>query len=167
MSSRRIEALRNLAERPGTKSEGIVAREMLKRAEAKAPSVQMGGLIPSLRDLLQRYDIPDLVMCPCGVSRPIFDGPCPDTWSHMEIQTRIRAMFKRGDRVFYNYWAYPPNCPGKITAHLNLQRDNGTYPWAWISVKFDHLKNARRIPVLNDKGEWCLTKEPQSTETQS
>lgn len=33
--SRRIEALRNLAERPGTTHEGNVARAMLAKAEAK------------------------------------------------------------------------------------------------------------------------------------
>lgn len=35
MTRRKLEALRALAERPGTPAEGAVAREMLKRAEAQ------------------------------------------------------------------------------------------------------------------------------------
>lgn len=35
MKHRRLAALRALAERPGTPAEGVVAREMLARAEAK------------------------------------------------------------------------------------------------------------------------------------
>jgi hypothetical protein len=167
--SRRLEALRNLAERPGTEHEGIVARAMLKRAEAKAPDLA--------RDYLEnvrafgRGDItfseylnrtqqtsPAMWSCPCG-DTIYMNGKCLNQFRHLEIQTRIRAVFSRGDRVFYNFHAYPRNCPGKIAAHVKLQQDNGTYPWAWVSVKFDHLKSARQIPVLNEKGEWCLTKE--------
>ncbi len=35
MTGRKLQALRNLAERPGTEAEGKVAREMLAKAEAK------------------------------------------------------------------------------------------------------------------------------------
>lgn len=37
MNKRKLEALRNLAERPGTDAEGEVARAMLERAEAARP----------------------------------------------------------------------------------------------------------------------------------
>ncbi len=158
MSTRKIEALRRLAERPGTEAEGIVAREMLKRFEAKAGiSSPSDRLIPSLRDLLRRYDIPDVVKCPCGEVRPIGEGPCTNVWRHLEIQTEIRAQFKKGDVVFYNYHAYPKNCPGVIAKYVPLGRDS---TWHWISVKFGHLKHSRQVPIIDADGKWCLTKEP-------
>lgn len=158
MNARTLDSIRRLAERPGTEAEGIVAREMLAKLEKKIPASDR--LIPSLRELLRRYDIPDIVKCPCGDIRPVGEGPCANVWRHLEIQTEIRARFKKGDVVFYNYWAYPVNCPGIVAAHVKLKKERGTYPWAWVSVKFGHLKSARQVPILDDSGKWCLTKEP-------
>jgi len=148
-----------LAERPGTEHEGIVAREMLKKLEAKSGSFAdklRNGTLKSFEEILREHGVPTDVTCPCGKSRKIFAGLCPNISGHMEINAKIRDTFTRGDRVFYNYWAYPPNCPGKIARHVPLGRES---TWHWISVKFDHLKNARQVPILNDAGVWCLTKE--------
>lgn len=163
MNQRTIESLRRLAERPGTEHEGIVAREMLAKLEAKAPRSFADSLrnhhLPSFEEILRKHGVPTMVRCPCGMERKIFSGPCTNYEKHAEIYLKILATFSRGDRVYYNYWAYPPNCPGVVAKHVPLGRENGTFPWCWISVRFDHFKNARRIPILNDKGEWCLTKE--------
>ncbi len=164
MNASTLDSIRRLAERPGTEAEGIVAREMLKKPESKSGSFAdklRNGTLKSLDDILREHGVPADVTCPCGKSRKIFSGPCDNYKAHCEIYLKIRATFGRGDRVYYNYWAYPPNCPGKIAAHIPLGSENGTFPWSWCSVKFDHLKSARRIPILNDAGEWCLTKEPK------
>lgn len=158
MDQNTIESLRRLAERPGTEHEGAVAREMLRRLEAKIPA-ENRGLIPSLRELLKRHGIPDAWTCPCGAVNSVGDGPCAETWKHLDIQTQIRAKFAKGDRVYYNCWAYPRNCPGRFAAYVKLKPEIGDYPWAWISVKFDHLKQARQIPIISARG-WLLSHEP-------
>lgn len=92
--------------------------------------------------------------CPCGVSNAA-NQKCQNWRKHLEINLEIRDRFKKGDRVLYNYHAYPPDCPGRVAAHVPLKPENGTYPWAWISIKFDHLKGARQIPIFSAKG-WHL-----------
>ncbi len=161
MNAATLDSIRRLAERPGTEQEGIVAREMLKKLESKVPHGSFADRLanhdlPSFEEILREHGVPTDVSCPCGHRRKIFAGTCPNITRHMEINLKIRETFQRGDRVFYNYWAYPPNCPGKIARHVPLGRES---TWHWISVKFDHLKNARQVPILNDAGEWCLTKE--------
>jgi hypothetical protein len=44
MNRRKLEALRALAERPGTAAEGALAREILDRAESKRPDVPVKGI---------------------------------------------------------------------------------------------------------------------------
>jgi len=177
MNQNTIDSLRRLAERPGTEHEGIVAREMLKRLEAKRSEGfrdyeleylalfrrHMRGEI-TLHEFLRssRSQTAEPWTCPCG-DTIYMNGKCLNQLRHLEVQTEIRSRFKRGDRAYYNYWAYPENCPCEVQAFVKLQRDNGTFPWAWISVKFDHLKNTRQIPILSAKG-WHLSKEPLTEE---
>lgn len=171
MNAATLDSIRRLAERPGTEHEGIVAREMLKRLEGKQTPLDRAKRsfaeqltnhrLKDLDELLREHGISPIVTCPCGTKRKIFTGPCTNHKRHSEIYLKIIETFSRGDKVYYNYWAYPPNCPGVVAAHVPIGRENGTFPWAWISVKFSHLKSARRIPILNDAGEWCLTKEPK------
>ena len=170
MNQSTIDALRRLAERPGTEHEGAVAREMLRRAEAKlreAGDTQAVGE-EDLMDLYRRYMRREMSVdafveapristwkCPCGTK--VRNGEkCANWQRHLEINIEIRNRFAKGDRVLYNYHAYPPDCPGRVSAHVKLKPENGTYPWAWISVKFDHLKGARQIPIIGENGEWCL-----------
>ena len=56
--------------------------------------------------------------------------------------------FPRGTKVFYNYWAYPFNCPAAIVGKETKLIQGET----WIRMKFDHLKQARRVPVTSAKG---------------
>jgi hypothetical protein len=174
MVSRRISALRALADRPGTEHEGVVAREMLARLEAKGTEgyrddemeylakfrAHMRGEI-SLDEFLKCFRSPkpeERWTCPCGdtITR---DGICRNVIRHAAVQTKIRTTFSKGDRVFYNYWAYPPNCPGAVQGYVKLQPDKGTFPWAWLRVKFDHLKSPLNVPVWSDKG-MHLSHEP-------
>ncbi len=92
--------------------------------------------------------------CPCG-SKLRFNEKCWNWQRHLEIQTEIRAKFSKGDRVIYNMHAYPADCPGRVAAYVPLGPENGTFPWAWLSVKFDHLKGARRVPIF-DRDGWHL-----------
>lgn len=177
MNSRKLQALRNLAERPGTEAEGQLAREMLDKLDAKrfadkpADEVAAWKLLDDLFsnaigtsefiDGLKRWaerDIPPEWTCACGRTLRAGDR-CEDAARHSAIQAQILENFKRGDRVYYNFHAYTKNCPGFVAAHIKSRRLNGTYPWAWISVKFDHLKSARQVPIYSE-GKLCLTKEP-------
>ena len=148
MSRRKLEALRALAERPGTEAEGIVARQILARLEAKQG-------IPG-RVEAKRYD--HLWECACG-SILVVGEKCDNDLVHLDIQDEIRAKFKPGDRVYYNKWAYTANCAGVVAAYVRLKAPNGDHPWAWISVKFDYLKSARQIPIYSAKG-WHLSHKP-------
>lgn len=163
MNQSTLDSIRRLAERPGTEHEGNVARAMLKKLEGRAGFADKlrNGTLKSLDDMLREHGVPAEVTCPCGKSRKIFAGPCQNHSGHAEIHSKVRSAFKRGDCVYYNYWAYEPNDPGIVAAHIPIITVNGTFPWSWISVSFDRLKSARRIPILNDFGERCLTKEPK------
>jgi hypothetical protein len=156
--SRRIEALRALAERPGTEAEGRVAREMLKRAEAKHAQRDP---MEAFRDYLHTGSMDDLgdaigrSVCDCGTSRPAFTN-CQNTAEHERIAAEIRQRFPRGTRVFYNQWAYGANYPGRVTGYSR--------EWNWARVKFDNLKNIRSVPIYSANG-WHLSAEPLDTET--
>ena len=58
MNSRRIEALRNLAERPGTEAEGRLARELLERAEGKRTTEE--SYYDKFRDFISTGALDDL-----------------------------------------------------------------------------------------------------------
>lgn len=182
MNGRKLEALRNLAERPGTEAEGELARELLKRWEAKIEApLDEGPAWALFTDLLKNevttedfleklrrriiYEraqpLPNHWECACGAQLAIGDK-CNEQLAHLLIQQAIREKFSPGDRVVYNYHAYPDNCPGRVAAYVKLKQSNGNYPWAWISVKFDHLKQARQIPIYSAKG-WHLSKAPALT----
>jgi hypothetical protein len=100
--------------------------------------------------------------CPCGVAVPV-GGKCGNLWGHLDIQTQIRVRFTKGQRVFYNYHAYPPDCPAIVIGYVSLEaNENGTYPWAWIRLKFDHLKANRSVPIWSEDG-CCLSEFKRPT----
>ena len=147
ISNRKIGALRNLAERPGTTAEGIAAREALKRLNVS--EIQYGTL--------RRYDIPWQMneYCPCGTVYH-FGEKCTDLDRHVNIMSDLRHQFPRGTEVFYSKWCYAPNSRGRVTGYPVKHFDDD---WHWIRVKFDHLKSAISIPTRSDKG-WHLFTEP-------
>jgi hypothetical protein len=153
MNRRRLEALRNLAERPGTEAEGQLAREILKRAEAEPSEANPLGRFAQFMRSGSMDDLRDAVgpkTCDCGTQHPAFTS-CPNTAKHADIDAERRARFPRGTRVYYNCWAYSENCAGRVTG----------YPaqWNWIRVKFDHLKSSRSVPIYSALG-WHLSTEP-------
>jgi hypothetical protein len=169
--SSKIAALRALAERPGTDAEGQVARAMLEKLNAKRTSIDDDQMAPLRGYLSDDIDLdeflrstrqgPVMWTCACG-AKIIVGQKCGRRWRHLEIQTEIRAKFKKGDRVYYNRWAYPPNCPAIVAAYVDIGKpENGTFPWAWISLRFDHLNGARQVPIFSEKG-WHLSHSPQT-----
>lgn len=165
----RIEALRRLADRPGTPHEGAVARAMLRRMEQESNAGYRSDemdVVGAYRAYMSRKMSVDEFVdalakfssqrwnCACGASVGS-NQACPEWQKHLSIQTEIRHRFKKSDRVLYNYHAYPEDCPGRVAAYVPLKPENGSYPWAWISVKFDHLKAARQIPIVSADG-WHL-----------
>jgi hypothetical protein len=93
--------------------------------------------------------------CDCGATFQAFTK-CQNSSGHSDIQDQIRAKFAIGDRVFYNCWAYLKNDPGRVAAYVKPKPENGSFPWAWLSIKFDRLKSARQCPVFSSLG-WHLT----------
>ena len=92
---RRIEALRALAERPGTPAEGEVARKMLERAEAH-------GVDPeeSFRSFIRTGSMDDLasavgpLTCECGTTHPPFTK-CSNLSLHQRIRRQMEVLFPR------------------------------------------------------------------------
>lgn len=82
---------------------------------------------------------------------------CTNETLHAHIQLDIRVRFKKGDRVLYNYWAYEPDSPATVVGYCERGKPDGhSYPWAWIRLKFDHLKRPRTVPIHSKDG-WHLT----------
>lgn len=182
---RKLQALRNLAERPGTEAEGALAREMLARLEEKRSEghqdkpewerplwrafedyrradISTDDFIESMCRRIQwerDQPLPRKWVCACAARVPA-GSICENTAGHAAIQQQIRERFKPGDRVYYNHWSYEANSPGVVRAYIRPKwRPNGDHPWAWISVKFDHLKNARQVPIYSRAG-WHLSHKP-------
>jgi hypothetical protein len=155
-SYRKLDALRALADRPGTPEEGRLAREILERLESSPepewpaylsaiPLYQVGNEV-AFRDFLRTGSMEDLERatkwktCPCGLANPQ-NEKCQNEIEHESIRARIMQMFPRGQRVFYNRWAYAPNCPGVVVGYSK--------DWNWVRIKFDHLKSPRSVPVYD------------------
>jgi hypothetical protein len=150
MNRRKIEALRALAERPGTPAEGIVAREMLAKAEAAAPGHTPGDFHSWITS---RFSTPS--RCPCG-STVINGCECSNMAGHSAMDAIKRERFPRGTRVFYNQWAYGTNDPGTVVGY-------GT-DWNRIRIQFDRLKRPQSVTVYSQKGIHLST-EPINQET--
>lgn len=159
MTRRTLEALRNLAERPGTEAEGKLAKEILARLEGKkTPEAEY---FDKFRAFLRTGSLDDLAAatgpktCACGNQHPVFTQ-CPKEDRHLEIRMQAFFRFPRGKRVFYNCWAYPANCPGTVTGI--------SQEWNWLRIKFDHLATSRAVPIYDSQG-WHLSISPIDTET--
>lgn len=172
---RTIAALRALAERPGTPAEGAVAREMLERLERKSPNGRhpkdeqdiwaaferhcrgectTDEFIVAMAKWTRRRDympVPTEWTCACGRLNGI-GYKCMNMGGHERMRESLRIRFTKGQRVYYNYWAYPDNCPAVVAGWPRQAPENGTHPWGWIILKFDHLKNNRSVPILSNKG---------------
>jgi hypothetical protein len=148
--SRRLEALRNLAERPGTEAEGRVARAMYEKAKGK----RVGHPTKVYWD---EVDIlPERLMCDCGSRYWMFRG-CTELAKHKLVREFGEVFFPPGTRIYYNCWAYAQNSPGVVVP-------SKTCDWNWMRIKFDHLKQPRKVPVFR-KGKWLISTEPLSKET--
>lgn len=181
MTARKLAALKNLAERPGTPAEGELARELLRKYESsnvgvdddlteddywKAFKRHMRGesSTEEFLDALRRYaqrPVPENWTCACGTISPL-NQKCQNSGLHIKIQFDIRNKFKKGDCVYYNYWAYPINQPATVTGYvpsaIGMQ-------WNWIAVKLVGRRGKsnlyRQIPIYSAKG-WHLSHAPLS-----
>lgn len=144
-TARTIRALEQLASRPGTSHEGILARRKLEELRKKRLQPE-----PSV------HRVAEVWTCPCGSRSPVGDQ-CRNNAEHERIRQQIQNKFKKGDRVYYNYWAYEPNCTATVIGYMKQPDGNN---WAWIRLRFDHLKSGyRSVPIHSDKG-WHLSHEP-------
>jgi len=145
----KIEALRRLAERPGTEAEGRLARERADALETKLRATskpdQPLTALDVLNDYLNKLDRDyGSISCPCGVKRRHRVEVCPNQSGHKEIADLIARTFPPGTRVYYNRWAYTLNCPAVV-----LDRPA---PEFWLWLKFDHLRTNRKVPIVSEKG---------------
>lgn len=159
MNPRKLQALRNLAERPGTEAEGAVARAMLAKAEAqRSPEDQF---LDKFRDFLRTGSRDDLAkavgdkLCDCGTRYAAFTI-CENFAFHARINRELREKFPVGARVYYNRWAYAVNCPAMVAGYST--------EWHGIWLRFEHLKNRRNVPVYSAAG-WHLSRHPVDAET--
>lgn len=182
MTTRKLDALRALAERPGTEAEGKVAREMLERLQKRHPLPPVLDFLDTRKPLsgarhAGRTDLADLIRemmswkreaaslvwtCACG-SRQNHGRPCSNSLGHLHIQNEIRTKFKPGDVVYYNRWAYDENAVGVVTGYVKLQAAEQWQTWAWIRVHLNGLASPRPIPIYSNKG-WHLSQQPLSSE---
>ncbi len=180
MNQSTLDAIRRVAERPGTEHEGEVARAMLAKFKDKiTPDIPDFDLrIETIDEWVRRmarertrWDFPDLAraalsVCPCGSNQVA--GTCLATDLHQQVRQDIASNFKKGDRVFYTHQVYPKNCPATVASQSRMWSsvakknlpDNGTWPWGWLCVKFDHLKSTRQIPVIDICG-FALSHKPK------
>lgn len=160
VTRRKLNALRALAERPGTPAEGEVARRMLAKMEAVPCEANPLGKFAQFMRSGSMDDLASAVgrsKCACGATYAAF-SKCSDYVAHERIRAEIRQKFPKDTRVFYNMWAYERNAAARVTGY---PRDPKL--WNWVSVKFDHLKSYRSIPVLDSDG-WHLSTEPLTKE---
>ena len=156
ISNRKIGALRNLAERPGTTAEGIAARLALTRLNVSKIQYE------TLRRYDIRWQVNEYCTCPCGTVYHCGEK-CTDFGRHVNIMCDLRARFPRGTEVFYSKWCYAPNLRGRVTGFPMKPFDGD---WHWIRVKFDHLKSAISIPTRSAKGGHLFTAPVTSTEAE-
>lgn len=160
--SRKLDALRALAERPGTEAEGEVARAMLEKLEASEPESDPWELF---RQYLRTGDMEllweatrDHEICACGSARKRGEPFCHTMTRHWDILREMKHKFPIGARVYYNRWAYGDNCPAVVIGYTDDSRCRNQ-GWNWIRLKFDHLKSNRSVPIY-EYGNWHLSTEP-------
>lgn len=162
MTHRKRQALRNLAERPGTEAEGEVARAMLAKLD-KAPTTEE-EYIDRFRDFLKTGSMDDLAdavgprTCDCGTKYQTF-STCTNHALHERMRAQAPVLFPKGTRIYYNCWAYPANDPGTVVGYCKKPD-----MWGWIRVKFDRLKNPLAVPIWHD-GALRISTEPRDRET--
>lgn len=153
-----MEALRQMAERGATEHERDTARIKLARALARR---QRRSPYEAFRSYLRTGSMEDLNEA-CRTSTCVICGKhfpsglsCPHSSEHAQDHANLREKFPRGLLVYYNYWAYPENCPAVVSGY--------TATVGWIRLKFDHLKNARAVPIFYE-GELRLSDAPMPSE---
>ncbi len=154
-SPRKIQALQNLAERPGTEAEGRVAREMLEKLTGKAYSPSP----PSTTAQRPQYYSNDYFakrardaaesarkarQSPPRKPEPSYVG------DRLKLAIEVRERFPIGTKVFYNAPGYPPNASGIV---MGFQRAGHC-----VTVAFDFDGETAQIPACSSRG-WHLTKQ--------
>ncbi len=124
-SQRTLDALRRLADRPGTEAEGILARETLRRL-----SVDPDRPLPrSLEDILRAAETPMTPEEQAAIrimeEQRLAASARAAREAEIRIYERMVRGLKKGDRVYFNRVRYPKNDPGVVSkpadAYLNVQ----------------------------------------------
>jgi hypothetical protein len=99
MNRRKLDALRNLADRPGTEAEGKLAREILARYERmlKSKSAVDNTDLTDLRDRLDDILRTARAVCPCG---GLYG--CMDIRRHFELRKERDERFPEGTRIVHH-----------------------------------------------------------------
>lgn len=163
----RIEALRRLAERPGTEHEGAVAREMLRKLIDKQFQSEELRKFTHVRDILDNWEAWSdarlgtvMATCPCGTDYEMFPNKqsCWNLDKHIAYKIEISKRFPVGSTAYYSCWAYEPNDECEI---LRRTPKAASDDWRWVRVKFKRLKTSRTIPIISELG-FHLFSEPVS-----
>lgn len=176
---RRIKALQNLADRPGTEAEGLVAKQRLKEILAKDNSASLteadnpfhaNGYLNFVLSMLrvnhqaQTFNDPLFYGSTVGqgrstqVPKDFIKCPCGSLFSgkahldvHKHLRKKVQEMFPIGSTVFYGHSQYSYLSPGdKIVTNYDI--NNG-----WNSVMLTINKQCFIVPIFED-GKCCLFK---------
>lgn len=145
VSYRKIEALQNLADRPGTEHEGKVARAMLEKLTGRAYAPTPPS--PTPRPFVPRK--PRAAKPP----RPPLDFLKDDN-ARLKYATEIRDRFPIGTHVFYNAPNFKANRAGIVTGWKDFQ----------VIVIFHDGFGAQRVPPRSARG-WHLSKKKMDAKT--
>lgn len=154
MSQRTLDALRNLAERPGTEAEGVLARELLERLRGK----DADETVVYRRWLRKEISLDDLLRsmkpAPLTVEEQMAVDLENERKRELEIQTEIREKFKIGDQVFYNFRGYKTNHPCEVSGYSR---------GFLIALKCACSMWPRSLTAYSARG-WHLSHDPVSNE---
>ncbi len=137
-SARKIQALQNLAERPGTEAEGRVARAMLEKLTGRAYIPPRPAPAPPKR----KPRVPREKAVP----------KVPEYFADkLKLAMKVRERFPLGATVYYNAFGHDPNHMGTVTGY----EPSGFRVVVWFA---DFGKSAL-VYACSDRG-WHLTLKP-------
>jgi hypothetical protein len=136
VSARKLEALQNLADRPGTPHEGAVARAMLEKLTGKpyTPTPQPAPRVhrPRAKKKAPAPVVPDYLKDP------------------LKMAFEVRSRFPLGTKVWYSAKGFPVNSPGTV---IGFERAGHRVmvDFEWFPIK--------TVVACTDRG-WHLSKKP-------
>ncbi len=141
-SARKLQALQNLAERPGTEAEGRVARAMLEKLTGRPYTPQRPAPPPP-------FSIPYRPKKAPAAKRTVV---LPKWYTDpLKRAEKVRQRFPIGSVIYYNARGWPDNTSGYILGHER----------AGFRVRVEFSSGIKLVHACSDLG-WHLSHNPAS-----